>query len=96
MLSPKEIKEIRVGIVKKEESTVLEKTTSKSSLRINVAFIGYRQQTGKTEVITASLGIDYEEKYIGRFEYITNGKIYGAILHTSFGKVVIDKWHIKK
>lgn len=96
LLSPEEIKEIRVGIVKKEESTVLEKATSKSSLRINVAFIGYRQQTRRAEVITASLGIDYEEKYIGRFEYITNGKIYGAILHTSFGKVVIDKWHIKR
>ncbi len=96
LLSPQETKEIRVGIVKKEESTVLEKAISKSSLRINVAFIGYRQQTRSAEVITTSSGIDYKEKYIGRFEYIPNEKIYGAILHTSFGKVVIDKWHIKR
>jgi len=96
LLSPEETKEIRVGIVKKEESTILEKATSKSSLKINVAFIGYRQQTRRAEVITNSLDIDYEEKYTGRFECLPNGKIYGAILHTSFGKVVIDKWHIKR
>ena len=96
LLPPETIKDIRVGIMKKEDSTLLEKATSKSSLRIDVAFIGYRQQAGKAEIITASLDIDYEEKYTGRFEYIPDGKIYGAILHTSFGKVVIDQWYIKR
>ncbi|KPJ59796.1 MAG: hypothetical protein AMJ46_09915 [Latescibacteria bacterium DG_63] len=91
-LSSKEVKEIPLEITKKEDSIILEQSSSESPIRIFVDFIGYIEpRAGQAEVISAHSEVNYLEKYIGRFEHIPYEKIYGAILRTSFGNVMIAK-----
>lgn len=96
-LSSKEAREIRFGLMKKENSTILEKSLSESPVKLNVTFIGYvEQQAGEAEVISAHLEVNYLERYTGLFEHTPNGKTYGAVLHASFGEIMMDKWYTEK
>ena len=100
LLEPNESKVFGFAIRKKEKDIILERVDSKSSVsrivNINISFIGYWKHLGKDKVIMSSLKTNYEEKYIGQFEFSPEGSPYGGILHTTFGRFMVGKLGIKR